>query len=139
LLDGIEKLSPLSGRGKRFIGRKEIMIIDESYNANPESMLASLRNFNDIKYGRKVAILGEMKEIAPISQKSHKEISKIAKMVADVVVGVGNGFKDCKLDKWYPDVRELNGEIENIVEKGDVILFKGSRSNCLEKAIELIK
>lgn len=139
LIDGIEKLSPLIGRGKRFIGRKEIMIIDESYNANPESMFAALKNLDNIKYGRKVAILGEMKEIAPISEKSHKEISKIAKMVADLVVGVGDGFKDCELDKWYADVRELKGEIENIVIKGDVVLFKGSRSNRLEEAIELIK
>jgi len=139
LIDGVEKLSPLIGRGERFIGRKEIMIIDESYNANPESMLAALKNLDNIKYGRKVAILGEMKEIAPISEKSHKEISKIAKMIADLVVGVGDGFRDCELDKWYSDVRELKGEIENIVKKGDVVLFKGSRSNCLEEAIELIK
>jgi len=139
LVEGIEKLGPLPGRGRRIIGKKEIMIIDESYNANPESMYAALQNLNNIKYGRKVAILGEMKEISPISSKAHLEISTVATKLADVVIGVGAGFKECKLDKWYPNVRELKGEIEDILIKGDVVLLKGSRSNKLEEAIELIK
>lgn len=139
LINGVEKLAPLAGRGERFVGRKEIMIIDESYNANPESMLAALKNLDNIKYGRKVAILGEMKEIAPISERSHKEVSRIAKLIADLVIGVGEGFKGCELDKWYPNVRELKGDMEGVLQKGDVVLFKGSRSNLLEEAIELLK
>jgi UDP-N-acetylmuramyl pentapeptide synthase len=137
VVDAVGDLRPLEGRGKRFIGRKEVMIIDDSYNANPESMLAALRVLGDIKYGRRVAILGEMKEIGPISQKSHTEIAKIAKRLADITVGVGGGFKDCELDYWYPDVRELKRAVTGIIKKGDVVLFKGSRSNELERAIEV--
>ena len=139
LIDGVEKLVPLVGRGERFVGRREIMVIDESDNANPESMLAALKNLDNIKYGRKVAVLGEMKEIGPISERSHKEVSRIAKLIADLVIGVGEGFKDCELDKWYPNVRELKGDIESVLQKSDVVLFKGSRSNSLEEAIELLK
>jgi UDP-N-acetylmuramoyl-tripeptide--D-alanyl-D-alanine ligase len=138
VVDAVKCLRPLKGRGKRFVGRKEIMIIDESYNANPESMLVSLKVLGNIKYGRKVAVLGEMKEIGPISHKSHTEIARIAKVIADVTIGVGGGFKECKLDYWYPDVRELKRVIMDIIKKGDVVLFKGSRSNELEEAIEVV-
>ncbi len=139
MLNGIEDLKPLPGRGERFLSKDEIMVIDETYNANPESMLAALNNLASIKYGRKVAILGEMKEIGPISSAAHLEIAKIAKRISDVTIGVGDGFKNCELDKWYPSVRELKENFGDIIKSGDVVLVKGSRSNKLEEVIEILK
>jgi len=102
-------------------------------------MLAALNNLASIKYGRKVAILGEMKEIGPISSAAHLEIAKIAKRISDVTIGVGDGFKNCELDKWYPSVRELKENFGDIIKSGDVVLVKGSRSNKLEEVIEILK
>lgn len=101
-------------------------------------MLASLKVLDSINYGRKIAVLGEMKEIGPISGKAHANIAKIAKKIADVVIGVGDNFKGYDLDYWYPSVRELKENIKDIIKGGDVVLFKGSRSNELEKAIKVI-
>lgn len=135
----ISKLDPLPGRGQRFVGRKDLMVIDESYNANPESMLAALKNLESISYGRKVAILGSMKEIGKISNKSHAEIARIANKVADVTVGVGVEFQEEKLDYWYNDVGKLNKELWEFLQKGDVVLIKGSHSNHLEKTVEKLR
>jgi len=138
IVERIPYLLPQEGRGKRIIGRRDILIIDESYNANPLSMLAALDVFSKIKYGRKVAILGEMKEIGKISEKSHQEIAKVASKIADFTIGVGEGFKTAELDKWYPNVGELEGQIESLLQPNDVVLIKGSRANHLEKIVSKI-
>ena len=118
------------------IGKKNVLLIDESYNANPLSMAAALDNLNQAGDGHKVAIIGEMKEIGPISQKAHLEVAKKAKDAADLVVGVGDGFKDLGLDKWYQNVEELTGEIDSLIREGDIVLVKGSHAVHLEKIIE---
>jgi UDP-N-acetylmuramoyl-tripeptide--D-alanyl-D-alanine ligase len=138
IVERIPYLLPQEGRGKRIVGRRDILIIDESYNANPLSMLAALEVFSKIKYGRKVAILGEMKEIGRISEKSHQEIAKAASKIADFTIGVGEGFKATNLDKWYPNVGELEGQIEGLLQPNDAVLIKGSRANHLEKIVSKI-
>ncbi|MCX6809331.1 MAG: Mur ligase family protein [Candidatus Berkelbacteria bacterium] len=139
MIDYIDDLTPLDGRGNRFVGRRDILVIDESYNANPLSMMAALEVMDKIKYGRKVAILGEMKEIGKISDKSHIEISKAARKIAKLTIGVGEGFKEANLDYWYANVGELEKEIDNILKPNDIVLVKGSRSNHLEKIVEKLK
>lgn len=132
----IPRLKPQKGRGRRIIGKNDIIIIDESYNANPLSTIAALNNLRQMNIGRKVAILGEMREIGPISKASHFEVAKLAKSVADKVYGVGEGFKGAALDNWYPNVEELSKELDKILENGDVVLVKGSNAVNLEKIID---
>jgi len=139
IVQKIKDLKPRIGRGSRLVGRRDILILDESYNANPHSMLAALRVLGDMSFGRKVAILGGMAEIAPIAKKSHHEIAEVAKKVADLTIGVGDGFREEKLDKWYQDVEELNKEIESILRKGDTVLIKGSHSVGLRETVERLK
>ena len=136
----IGELQPLPGRGRRiYLKRSEILLLDESYNANPHSMRAALQTLNEIKYGRKVAILGEMGEIGPIAGESHREIAELAKKIADFTIGVGKQFEDLGLDIWYEDVSKLNGELGKILRKGDLVLIKGSLSNQLSKAVNYLE
>jgi len=139
IVGALKKLLPLTGRGERFIGRKDILVIDESYNANPASMVAALNNFDNIHLGRKVAIIGEMREIDPIKEASHQEIAKLAKQKADFVIGVGDGYRSFNLDKWYADVEQLESEVDSLLDEGDVVLVKGSQAIGLEKIIHKIK
>lgn len=136
----IKNLEPQQGRGRRIVGKKDILILDESYNANPLSMLAALKVLEKTKYGRKVAILGQMAEIEPIGEKSHKEIADYSMRVADLTIGLGDGFKPTKLDKWYPNVEELEKDIDKILNVGDTVLIKGSfYANRLDKLVEKLK
>jgi UDP-N-acetylmuramoyl-tripeptide--D-alanyl-D-alanine ligase len=136
MVKAIEKFEPLIGRGKRIIGRREVVIIDESYNANPLSMMAALDNLRYTKYGRKVAVLGRMAEIGPISHRSHQEIAIYARKSSDFTVGVGDEFREFGLDKWYPSVEELIKDTEILIKKGDIVLVKGSHTVGLEKFVE---
>lgn len=136
IFSAVETLKPQPGRGQRVDASRDILILDESYNANPVSMLAALKNFSSINPGRKVAVLGEMKEIGSISVRSHLEVAKFAKRISNLTVGVGAGFRDTNLDKWYPNVEELIKETGDIFVRGDLVLVKGSHSNKLEKLVE---
>jgi UDP-N-acetylmuramoyl-tripeptide--D-alanyl-D-alanine ligase len=139
IFERIEGLHPQAGRGQRLHAPKDILILDESYNANPASMLAALKVFSKINHGRAVAILGEMKEIGPISTKAHLEVAKYAKAIADLTVGVGEAFRSTNLEKWYPNVEELIKDVRDLLEPGDSVLVKGSHSNHLEKFVEEIQ
>lgn len=130
----VNKLTPLSGSGRRFLTNDEILVIDESYNANPESMKAALENLRKIKYGRKVAVLGQMSELGEQTKTAHKEIAELAKNICDETIGIGEEFHDLGLDRWYQDVSELILNADQLFKKSDVVLVKGSRwANRLEK------
>ncbi len=139
ILNSIKDLSPLPGRGRRFMTKDEVLVIDESYNANPASMKAALDTLGSVKYARKVAVLGQMAEIGPISKEAHAEIGKYAKKVADYTIGVGGDMKDVGLDQWYQDVTELNSGIGSLLKRGDAVLVKGSRSNNLDKLVNYLE
>jgi UDP-N-acetylmuramoyl-tripeptide--D-alanyl-D-alanine ligase len=140
IINAIKKLSPLPGRGKRFFTQGDILVIDESYNANPASMKAALENLSKINYGRKVSVLGQMAEIGHISKESHKEVAELAREISDFTVGLGEPFKDLGLDRWYKDVSELISESDSFLKAGDEVLVKGSRwANRLDKFIEYLE
>jgi len=112
-------------------------LIDDSYNANPASMEAAL-NLLKASPGRKVAVLGTMRELGKAAEKYHQEVGELAHQVADVVVGVG------ELSELYrPSARfETSGEaatgIFSYLKEGDSILVKGSRGVQMEKIVEEI-
>ncbi len=140
ILNAIKDLQPLEGRGRRiYIKDRDILMIDESYNANPASMLSALSILAAIRQGRRVAVLGQMAEIGPISKDAHREVAEAAKKSADYTIGVGEEFKNSRLDIWYGNVSELNQHILEIIRPGDIILVKGSRSNELDKLINFLQ
>lgn len=139
VISAIGKIKAMEGRGRRFVTNSGIMVIDESYNANPVSMIAAIANLKQVGFARKVAILGEMKELGGISPRSHHEIAKIVKSVADYTVGVGEGFKNENLDKWYPTVEQLIRDLGTILGQDDTVLIKGSHSVELEKVVKKLE
>jgi UDP-N-acetylmuramoyl-tripeptide--D-alanyl-D-alanine ligase len=132
VVEAIKNLQPLSGRGHRFVGKNGILVIDESYNANPLSTAAALKILNHTKLGRKVAILGEMKEIGEIGAASHREIASMAKNYANLTIGVGEGYKGTNLE-------QLDQDIDSLLKTGDVVLVKGSLANNLGKIVDKLR
>jgi UDP-N-acetylmuramoyl-tripeptide--D-alanyl-D-alanine ligase len=61
-----------SGRGKRYLG--DFMVIDESYNANPTSMRAALSVLGKSEQGRKIAVLGDIREFGDLARQRHEEL-----------------------------------------------------------------
>ena len=122
-------------------------VIDDTYNANPDSVAAALKSLSLMK-GRRVAVLGEMFELGPSSGALHKEAGlDAARLGIDVVVAIGKSgafTKEGALERGMKekDVHSFgtNAEaIENlsfILKDKDVALIKGSRSAKTEEIME---
>ena len=130
------------------IERNGLHIINDAYNASPASMRAALQTTAEITNGRKIAVLGDMLELGNISEKVHREAGEeVVKNKFDILVTLGKlgkfiaeGAKDSGLEKIFSaDTHEEAADYLNkILQKGDTVLFKGSRGMQMEKIIELI-
>ena len=130
---------PPPGRGRvKRLG--EITVIDDSYNANPDSMLAALRVLADHAPARRVAVLGDMFELGGHGPAGHREVLAAARAAADRVVVVGESFADAAAgaddvqSHRDPDAAAI-AAIADALEAGDVVLLKGSRGMAMERIL----
>ena len=142
---------PLFKRFKIF-EKKNFLIIDDTYNANPGSTKAALEFIKDLSknWEKKVIILGDMKELGKDSKTLHEEIGKLVAKVADFAIFIGEmaksyekGFKseENKECKTFDSVDELlkNFSLKEFLEKekrNTAILIKGSRALRMERIVE---
>jgi UDP-N-acetylmuramoyl-tripeptide--D-alanyl-D-alanine ligase len=144
---GLKAFKP-SGNRMDIFTRGEIRIINDSYNANPDAMRASLDVLDTLgsEYRRKIAVLGDMLEMGEFGPPAHFEVGEYARSKTDVLIGVGNlgreicrGFDNAGEVYSVSDAREAGKCIENIIRPGDIVLVKASRGMGLEKVLDFIK
>ncbi|MCX8082515.1 MAG: UDP-N-acetylmuramoyl-tripeptide--D-alanyl-D-alanine ligase [bacterium] len=127
-----EEIQPLPGRGKIYY-LKDIAIIDETYNCNPQSLKASLYSFHKKQFNRKIAVIGDMAELGKLSSLYHRNTGMfIRKLDIDMLITIGDKSKQMgeiadKKWKHFMDIDTLNKYLSKIIKKGDAILIKGSR------------
>lgn len=131
---GLEIFTP-SGKRMEVINCKNgIKVINDTYNANPQSMAASIEVLSDIP-GRKIAVLGDMLELGPRSKTYHKKIAMLAKKLGiDIVLLFGDKWPD----KSYSDKKILIKKLKTIIKPSDIILVKGSRGMRMEDIVSQI-
>ncbi|MDR0942304.1 MAG: UDP-N-acetylmuramoyl-tripeptide--D-alanyl-D-alanine ligase [Holosporales bacterium] len=144
-LEYFKNLEPLSGRGKigeyTFKG-KTFRLIDDSYNASPTSLAASLDVLNKISAKSKIAVIGQMKELGEKEEYYHESIAKkLHSMKIERVFFVGdkNLWEIMKVQCFEKlDDFVIEKILEN-VQNDSVVLLKGSRSMELDKIINYIR
>ena len=126
------------------------LLIDDTYNASPESSIAALNLLAEVP-GRKVAVLGEMRELGQYEQKGHEMTGVRAAEVCDELIAVGpvtRYLADAALragmnkDKvhWFETVQEVNDYFEEYpLSGGDVMLVKGSRGMRMERITAVLE
>ena len=125
--DALAGYVPGNSRSQLEITAHNRLIVD-SYNANPTSMAAALDNFSSMNVPRKMAILGDMRELGDVSREEHQRIADRLKAIQlDEVWLVGDEFAhtDCAFRK-FKDVEEVKKAIETDRPEGRYILIKGS-------------
>lgn len=147
LIRASEKLSgykALPGRMNVLKGVEDSWVIDDSYNASPLAMKEALNTLGDLKAKRKIAILGDMKELGRYSDAVHAEIGKKVASVADILIAVGekgkliaeaaerSGMKASAVHV-FGDSEEAKAIARDIVAPGDLVLVKGSQSMRMER------
>jgi UDP-N-acetylmuramoyl-tripeptide--D-alanyl-D-alanine ligase len=128
-------------------GRNGSLIIDDTYNASPASMRAALDLLGEVP-GRKIAVLGDMRELGDAAIEGHRDVGRRAAEVADVIYAVG------ELGRWIGDaaIEAGHGAVQITMDKqdvasalpsdlrqGDVVLLKGSRALALETLLDELK
>lgn len=124
-------------------------IIDDSYNASPASTLAALNLLAELE-GRKVAVLGDMRELGSFTEEGHRMVGRRAADVADLLVAVGDlgaiiGREAVASGKGEQKVflAETNEEaiqqLKANLRPGDCVLVKGSRGMRMEEIVEAIR
>jgi UDP-N-acetylmuramoyl-tripeptide--D-alanyl-D-alanine ligase len=129
-VDGI-RLSPWRGEELALPGGG--FVVNDAYNANPDSMRAALVDLAE-RSGerRRVAILGEMAELGETSERYHREIGRVAADLAVEVLGVGEAARAYEPVAWAPNREALVDVARTYLRPGDAILVKASRAVGLE-------
>lgn len=148
IIKGLENFTITKGR-LTIINKKDITIIDDSYNASSDSMISAL-NVLKTYNKRRVAILGDILETGLYHEQIHRSVGKNILGNADFLVTVGcdclyikeeainAGFLDSNI-KSYNNYEELIKDIDNLIEKDDVILLKSSHGTHLDKVVEYLE
>jgi UDP-N-acetylmuramoyl-tripeptide--D-alanyl-D-alanine ligase len=125
------RLSPWRGEEIRLPGGG--FVVNDAYNANPDSMRAALEHLAERAGGRRrLAILGEMAELGAASEGYHREIGRLAAELGIEVIGVGDPARAYEPAAWAPTPDEALALARARIEPGDAVLVKASRAVGLE-------
>ncbi len=140
----LENYTP-SGMRQRLKEVNGVKIIEDCYNASPDSQRAALNVLSDMNAGRKIAVLGDMLELGDYSETAHREVGKYAaEKKIDVLYAFGEQSKYIAQEAkkgvervlWFDDKAQLAKTLVQDVKSGDCVLFKASRGMKLEEIIE---
>lgn len=118
-----------------------IKIINDCYNANPDSMKAALDVLKSYENNRRIALLGDMYELGSYSEEAHIYIGNYLKDKCDMFIGVGEDaiymYNEAKLEAnidshYFKNKDEASAYLKSIIRKNDVILIKASRGMKME-------
>ncbi len=117
------------------------ILINDSYNANPISMRAALDHLATVEAGgRRIAVLGEMRELGPDAADYHREIGEHAREKGvELIIGVGEMAAAYEPDQHVADADAAADALAEALGPGDAVLVKGSRAVGLERVAEKLK
>ena len=135
----------LSGGRLRHIETGGITIIDDTYNANPESMAAAIDTLADmpvVNGARRIIVLGRMGELGAHAPAAHRHTGELAAARGLTLIAVGDGAEGIATGAgnapYFPDFATAATWLQCEVKPGDVVLFKGSRTATVERVMHMV-
>ena len=133
----------MSNNRMNTIKTTKFTIINDTYNANPDSVKSAIKTLGTLK-NRKVAILGDMLELGENEIKYHQEIGEFCNEKIDVLITIGvlskNMFDKFTKEKYYFKTNEeAETKLKDILKQDDVILVKASHSMKLDTIVNFLK
>jgi UDP-N-acetylmuramoyl-tripeptide--D-alanyl-D-alanine ligase len=149
IVEGLQTVGATQLRLVAVTGPHGSVLLDDTYNASPESVAAALNLLNELE-GRRLAVLGDMLELGSYEERGHRLVGRRAREVADLLVTVGplaRIIADAAREAGLPAeaVVELNDADEAIaylrraIRAGDVVLLKGSRGVHLDRIVPALE
>ena len=135
-----------TGRRQKVVDSEGVTVIEDCYNANPDSMKAALAMFKDFPCKRRFALLGDMLELGELSREAHEELGRLAaesglyclitygeQAKRTAVVAAAKGVKTLHAENY----REAADALLDRVQPGDAVLVKASHGMALEKVLDI--
>jgi len=162
-LIGLGNWSPPAGRGAREVIALDpvetdmtLELIDDAYNANPTSVAASLEvlaaaevhhDVGRVSKGRRIAFLGDMKELGPTGPADHAALAQLRAMdrvdrvhcIGPLMANLHAALPEAQKGEWVETTAELVPRLRHLLDSGDVVLAKGSLSMGLTGIVEGIR
>ena len=147
---GLRRYQPVAGRLTRIDLPGDVVVIDDTYNANPQSMENALRTLADLPRARHIAVLGAMGELGKTASDAHVALGRLAaQLELHTVFAVGKGAAGIAagaLEKGMPpssvfasdSCAEASAKLIEMLAAGDGVLVKGSRSARMERVVEAL-
>lgn len=149
--EGLRKFKPSKMRMEVFKGIMNTKIINDAYNANPDSMQAAINVLASMETtGRKVCILGDMFELGEFAKEGHHMVGKYAvenkinvilavgKMANEIIKGASMVGANQMLYS-FESISEVIDNLKDIIKDNDIILIKGSRGMYMENIVESLR
>ncbi|MBN2552869.1 MAG: UDP-N-acetylmuramoyl-tripeptide--D-alanyl-D-alanine ligase [Spirochaetales bacterium] len=142
---GLENVRPLFGRSQ--IIRGPVTIIQDCYNANPESFIQVFEFLSSLPWpGRKIGVLGSMKELGQQGAQAHRQIGALASSCDfQALFLFGEEMEEAWRElrrrsfegtlSWMTDFQSLGSAVRSYLREGDLLLIKGSRAAELERLL----
>lgn len=137
-----------SGMRQKIVEKDGFTIVEDCYNASPDSMFAALRTLGKMNCkGKRIAVLADMLELGDYSEKAHSSVGEAAaNEKIDLVLAFGNdgkyiaeaAQKDGTAAEFYSDKELLTKRALSECKDGNILWFKGSRGMKLEEVIHKI-
>ncbi len=148
IAEGIKSIELTKGRMEMIKCSDDIIVINDCYNANFDSMKAAVDYLGKVENRRKIAVLGDMLELGEFSEALHKKIGEeVSKNDIDILITVGELGKlindtadNSSLKKYHFDSNEeAIKKIKSIMENKDIVLVKASNAMKFIEIVEAIK
>jgi UDP-N-acetylmuramoyl-tripeptide--D-alanyl-D-alanine ligase len=144
---GLSAFEPADMRGQIIVAPGGFTVINDSYNAAPDSMRVALELLMDLPGERKWAVLGDMKELGPSSADWHQEVGELTAslgLAGLVTVGelgrcIAYGARKAAIEVIEAtDNSAAAGAVLERAQAGDVVLVKGSRAMKMEEVVKIL-
>jgi UDP-N-acetylmuramoyl-tripeptide--D-alanyl-D-alanine ligase len=148
---GLARYRPMGRRMERVALPRNVIVIDDSYNANPQSMECSLRSLAELKgNSRGIAVLGDMGELGAVARRAHRETGRlVATLGVEFLFALGEyagetarGAIEAGMapDRVHAskDQAETAARVLEVLRGNDWVLVKGSRSMRMERIVQTI-
>jgi UDP-N-acetylmuramoyl-tripeptide--D-alanyl-D-alanine ligase len=151
IVSGLQAFKPCPGRMELFVLPEDIVVLDDSYNANPLSVHAALDALHDLNSaGRRIAVLADMLELGPTGPELHHHIGTLAAervdwlftygaLAEEIARGAVEGGLPVEQVFSATSHDELAASLLEVLQEGDRILVKGSRGMRMEKIIDALR
>lgn len=135
-----------SGSRMRILKLGGVRLLDDTYNAAPQSVIAALGVMRELAgpQGRCIAVLGDMYELGPAAEEGHRQVGAEAARLADRVVTVGELSRTIAGEagpaaRHFPAKPEAVRHLLELLTPGDTVLVKGSRGLAMEEIVQALE